>query len=277
MKNVHFFWNNTHFDKAVLEASASAPGWPVQNLQNPQIARAWKCPDAGGWIKVSNDIPRTFTALVLVGHNLGLGSKVRLRVYDDNFLTEIYQQETEVIKPVYNMKELPLCNSSMLGYPSEDDLSILPRTNLIMLLDKPFCRKNTKIEIDSPNPFHVGRVILCEHWEPKINFSYGWSDNLGDDSSTQRSLGGQDWVDQKNRRYGFSFSLDNLAEGEVNGPLMKMRHHCGTSIPLVVSLLPDDAIASQYTSIHCKFSTVPKVTQPAYNRYAAKISLTEAL
>lgn len=277
MRNVCFFWNTTHMSSAALTASASVAGWPVGNLQNPQISRAWKCPDAGGSVKVSFDIPRMVTALVLVGHNLGLGSKVRLRSFDDNFITESYAQESEVIKPVYGPSELAPCNSSPLGYPSEDDLASLPRTNVVMMLDKSQCRKNYQVEIESPNPFHVGRLILCEHWEPEINFSYGWSDNLGDDSSVQQSIGGQDYVDQKSRRYGFSFALNNLTEGEVNGPLVKMRHHCGTSVPLVVSLMPDDPISNLYTSVHCRFAAVPKVSHPVFNKYSANFNIVEVL
>ncbi|MBI9110008.1 hypothetical protein [Maridesulfovibrio ferrireducens] len=274
--NVRFLWESIYSDAATLEASAFVEGWPVINLQHPLTALAWKCPDGTGFVKNSFDEPRMVSALALIGHNLGIGSTVTIRVYDDAFLTEIFSQTFDVIKPVYTAGEILPCNSSPLGYPSAEDLAVLPRTTSVFFLDKTFCQRCLKVEINNgATAFHVGRMILCKHFEPQNNFSYGWRDSPSDDSTVTRALGGQDWVDDKARRCGYSFSLGSLSKGEVDGPLKKMRNHCGRSRPLVVVLDPDNPIANH--AVYCKFKMVPAVTQPQHGIYTANFNIEEAL
>ncbi|WP_432736115.1 hypothetical protein [Maridesulfovibrio sp. FT414] len=278
MTNVRFLWDSSGFDSAAITASAEVAGWPVANLQHPQPAKAWKCPSGEGSVTVSFDEKEMVTALALVGHNLKVGSTVTLRAYADNHMTEVFSQTFDVVQPIYTPAELRPCDSSPLGYPFEDDFEFFPCNTAVFFLDKTLFQWAFKVEINNgANPFHVGRMLLCKHFEPRRNVSHGWSDSMTDDSRIERSIGGQAYVDEHRRRRIFSFSLKYLTQGEVYGPLAKIRSYCGVSRPLIVSLTPDKAILRERTSIYCRMKTTPPVVCDNPGNYSANFTIEEVL
>ncbi|GEM_PF-5463933 len=259
IRNVSFLWDTIGFDSATLTASAAVDGWPVANLQHPQPVKAWKCPNGTGAVDIVCDNPEMVTALALVGHNLGVDSRVIVRGYESALGSEIFNEEFEVILPVYSAGELPPCNSSPLGYPSDDDLAVLPRTTAVFFLRESLCQHKYRIEFDNGDkPFSIGRMILAKHFSPEKNVAYGWKGTPADESRSEDSLGGQTYTDMRKRRYKYSFSLNYLTEKEAFGPLLKMHYHCGTSRPLVLCIDPDDQFMRQYTSVYGTLQTVPE-------------------
>ncbi|MBI9110302.1 hypothetical protein [Maridesulfovibrio ferrireducens] len=276
--NICFLWNTTGIDKAAFSANGSVEGWPVANLQHPQPAKAWKCPTGKGEITILCDDTEMITAVAIIGHNLGVDSTLTIRGYEDDLATEVYSETFEVIQPVYTPAELLPCNSSPLGYPSDDDLAVLPRTTAVFFLKEALCQYKYKIEIDNGDkPFHVGRLIMSDHFEPDHNISPGWRETPVDTSNIGYSLGGQLYADDRKRRYSFSFALNYLSEGEIYGALRKLLYHCGISRPLVVSLIPDDPLLRQQTSLYCTLKSSVSVVHNSKNQSSANFIVEEYL
>lgn len=279
-RNVSFLWDTLGFDSANVSVSAETDGWPGTNLQHPQPAKAWKCPNGQGTVTVLSDEPEMVTALAIVGHNLGADSRITLRGFDSASDAEIFSEKFEVLKPVYTAGEISPCDSSPFGYPSDDDLAVLPRTTAVFFLKESLCQHKYEVHIDNGDePFHIGRMILAKHFSPEKNMAYNWHGTPADESTKKNSIGGQTYASQRKRRYKYNFSLPFLAKGEVFGPMLKMHYHCGSSLPLVVCLSPDDSFISQFTSVYCTFQTVP---DPACVRggdygYSASYSIKEYL
>jgi len=276
--NACILWNTTAIDDAEFTTNDFVEGWPVSNLQHPQPAKAWKCPTGKGKISILCDETAMITAVAIVGHNLGINSTLTIRGYADDLVTEIYSESFEVIQPIYTPAELLPCNSSPLGYPSNEDLAVLPRTTAVFFLKEPLCQYKYKVEIDNGDePFHVGRLIMSNHFTPAHNISPGWTDTTGDTSNVEYSLGGQLYSDDRKRKYSFSFAFNYLSRGEVYGPLRKLLYHCGKSRPLVVSLVPDDPLIRQQTSLYCTLKSSVSIVHTRDDQSSANFIAEEYL
>lgn len=258
-KNICFIWDTDALDTAELTASAEVTGWPVNNLKHLQPAKAYKCSEGTGVITIHCDRERMARAVAIVGHNLGVDSRVIVRGYDLNG-DVINSEEFEVILPVYTAGELLPCISNAFGYPTAEDMAVLPRTTAIFFLKNPMCVAKYEVEINNGDkPFHIGRMIIGDYFSPKKNIGLNWSGAPVDETNSLKSLGGQTYPNQMSRRrYQFSFSIKYLTEAENFGPVWKMLSHCGTSRPFVVCMVPDDDFMRQYTTLYCSFQSNPK-------------------
>lgn len=123
----------------------------------------------------------------------------------------------------------------------------------------------------------VSRFIVGNYWAPKYDVGFGMQVGYQDASVYERSMAGDQLVTLAPRYKQLSFNLE-LVDPTDKLFLYKLFRIAGKSIPLFVSLFPEDADnqKEQYYSIYGKLSEPGSLSYAKYNAYSAgTISLEE--
>ena len=100
--------------------------------------------------------------------------------------------------------------------------------------------------------------------------------SLDDPSLVDESLGGQRWVDEKDRSYQYEFTLAHLLEGEVYGEFLRMIHWVGVRRELILQMFGLPGKPRLFTTAYGTLERRPPVTNAYYQGYQARIRFSES-
>ena len=290
--NVVFVWDNTEFDKAALTvdpAAAEDPNFPVKNLQNTIRKKVFKSTSAQATIKIDfgtddqgEDNKVYARALGIVYHNLHPEGTIAVRAYSDEYNTVTFEKQFDAWESLELFGDDWFGSGVFGGYPDEKDIALYP--NIIKIAfwdtenDEDIYQRYWSVTIDNyDTPFYIGKLFLCDYWQPTYNFAFGWDLSLVDPSKTDKSLGGVKWTDIQEQYYVVEFSLEHMQKGEAFGEFIKIVKQIGTRKDAILCLFPDDIDRKFFTTIYGRFTKVPTSRHENLVQYKTTIEFEESL
>lgn len=174
--------------------------------------------------------------VALVGHNLSASAKVRVRGSTESaFASPTYDSGWVDCWPAGVIPE------GLLEWGDENfwmgtvsaELRAGYSTPYINLISARPSLRYWRIEIDDiTNPsshVDIGRVVIADTWQVQSNMSGGASLVHEDRSTTEESIGGEEYHDQRKIFRVFRFSLDNLTESEAHSKVLDLQRLEGTT------------------------------------------------
>lgn len=280
MRNCLFLYNR-RFDDAVLttvpEGNAQDQ-WPVENLQNTIHAEAWKTRGTGN-VTLRVDLRQTeaINAIGLAHFNLLPATAVTFRAYGDEFITETYSEELEVVGPIMGWLESGWLDGGWLGYPDESDPLLYPRITSLLPLARLVGARYVALEFaNGEEEFYLGRVWMGKLFEPGHNVSYGFQVQIVDSSEENESLGKVVFSDEGEvyRQYTLPFKYLSRLEA-FGGGFWQFAHYVGKRRDFVMQLMDPDGKTQRLTTIVGKFSGNPTITGRAFNRHETSFTIRE--
>ncbi len=248
MSNIIIGYNN-RIDLATLTGGNWTATLPRANIQNRLISKVARTSgDAIADATINIDFGTTYAIglIALVGHNISVVGKVRIR--GDNagtFASSLYDSGWVSVWPG---GVVPI---EMLEWEGDNfwlgTISAADRAGF----QAPFIQLNTsrtvarywRIEVDDTTNvstyIQIGRIFMSDYWHPEINYSYGASLGYEDETNTQKSVGGQEFFDNATRYRVMKLQLDWIAESEAYVQALELQRLLGISGELLV--VPDSA------------------------------------
>lgn len=204
-------------------------------------------------IQVDFAAPRYAHCLALVGHNLSLAARVRLRCYADNERTSVVHDSgwTRVWPRLYSYASMHWLDGHFLtGTPGP-----LPgyEPNWLTLFDRTVYGRAWDIDLDDQDNavgwLDVHRLVIAPGWQPRSNVvtpaPVGWVDH-GKTSRTDGAWFARDG--RRTRRARLQFSC--LSEAEAWQQAHDMMGELGTTTGLLFSLTPGDPVNWQRSTFY---------------------------
>ena len=168
------------------------------------------------------------------------------------------------------------------GFLSEEDLDFMPRLSRAVywddVEDSTIWKRFWSIEFDNGvDELDLGRVFLCNYFEPEYNFTYGWSLTIKDPSKVTRSVGGVKHTDEQEQYYVASFSFDDLHEGEAFGQFLKIIKYVGVRQDILLCMFPSNELLNAYTAIYGRFASSPSITNNRYQNHQTRVQFEESV
>jgi hypothetical protein len=208
---------------AVVTAGNTLAGLPPSNLQDRQItkvARLNTVVAANTWWQVDFSLARMIDVVALVSHNLTQTGKWRVRLSNASDMSSpLYDSGTVDAWPaVGGFGSLPWGVFSWgddiaayeLAFYNASSFAVLPSR-----LSARYLRVDLTDTTNAAGYLQAGRLVAGPAWFPSLNMLYGWSIQMVDESSADRSLGGQVYVDEKPRYRLIRFQLASIPESEA--------------------------------------------------------------
>ena len=146
------------------------------------------------------------------------------------------------------------------GVPVQEDLNSFPRMTRAFYFDEPQNERYYQIEIDNAGQqFSIGRIFLSSVLAPKLNYIYGDTFELEDDTTTVYAAAGNAIREEGEQYYQMSFTLPYLGRGEAYGEFIRFLKHCGKRKPFVVHRDPNELDdAEPYSIFYGSFIKIPQ-------------------
>lgn len=280
MNNCRFLYNRL-FDDATLTTVPANNGqdqWPASNLQNTIHAEAWKT-DGTGNVTLRADLgkPQSVNAVGLAYFNLLPTTVVTFRAYGDEFITETYSEEFQVVGPIVGWLEAGWLEGGWLGYPDESDPLLYPRVTSLLSLAQQVGTRYIALEFaNGDDEFYLGRVFVGKIFEPSRNIAYGFKLQIVDSGDEDESLGKVIFTDENEiyRQFTLPFKYVTRAEA-IGGPFWNFAHYVGKHKDFVVQLMDPDTKTERLTTIVGIFSSNPTLTGKSHDRYETSFAIRE--
>lgn len=163
------------------------------------------------------------------------------------------------------------------GAPDDTFLERLPKITRAAFFTQSVARY-WRVSFDNgTEPFKVGRLFLCRHFEPEVNFSYGWNITIVDPTKVSYSLSGQPWSDVKDQYYRVTFKMAHLLKGEAFGEFLRILKWVGTRKDMIVQMFDEVGRMSNFTTIYGRFERSPSLDNPKFSSFGSNITFRESL
>ena len=296
-KNLRLLWDNTDFDNAILTVEpvdAVNPAFPVQNVQDTIRQKVFKTSGTGhvtikvdfGQDENGLDIHAYARAIAFISHNFNPSATFTVRAFSDEWNTLTFEKTANIWESLIVFGDGWFGDGWFGGYPDEKDLEYWPKISHLIFWDgetedENISQRYWEIEINNgdaaENEFYLGRIFLCDFWEPKYNFAYGWQFQLEDPSHVDVSVGGVKWCDVREQFYKLKFSLKDMTKGEAYSDFIKIVKRIGVRKDAVLCLWPDDVDYKHFTTVYGRFTKVPAVKHANFVQYQSDIEFVESL
>jgi hypothetical protein len=284
MNNARFLYNLL-FDEATLSTvppDNEKPGWPVENLQNTIHAEAWKTNGTGN-VTLRADLGKAqaINAIGLAYHNFHPATVVTFRAYSDEFTTEVYSEELEIVGAIIGWLEGGWLSDGWLGYPIDGNLILFPRVTSLLPLAEMVGARYIALEFANgggeENEFYLGRAFVGQMFEPDRNFSHGFSIEPIDDSNSERSLGGVLFTDEGEQYLRMTLSFNYIQESQAFSEFWQFARYMGTRKDFVAQAMDSNTRIARLTTMVGKFQRNPALTGRAHDRYAIQFVIREMI
>ena len=226
MANLALSWSN-HLLSATLATNSEVATLPLAHIRDPLGASLWRTQSAGG-VYVMADLGSTqpVRVLALGGGAVSGAANWRLRLSSSAVHTGDLHDT---------------------GWVAMDPALIAgKRAQAALLLPAGIAARYARIDLDDPGRvgegyLDIGHLWLADLWQPARNFSYGLESVLLDDSRVTTSIGGQDYVDVREKIRGERFVLRFLGEAEMTEAIAALDAAAGTSGNVLFMPDPDSA------------------------------------
>lgn len=247
---MRFLYGN-EFDNYSLLFSSEHSSYPIENLQDYQLAKVWHSTgDTDEWVKIDAGEGKTITATgaAVLGHNLttpGAICKIQGDNADDNW-------------------DGPPTVNETIAYNADIMTEYFTSASL---------RYWRFHFADGDNPdehISVGRLVLCVYLETSAgkDMSIGYRDT----SSVDESLTGQSFGDERiiQKVYGFNFPYKS---DTVRKAIVTMVENIKKVRPIV--LVPDESSPTKVIPVYCRLSEDMDISYIAGYRWSGGLSFRE--
>lgn len=207
-------------DAATVTSSGETAAGPVENLKRLQPTDIWQAPTLTPYIEIDLGAVTSFNLVSLLFTNATAGAIWRVRTADT--------QLGLTTAPDHNVSSLPLRHSLVwidvaIGESAPIIVAQSPdtgdkRNHAVLWVPGGWSNRWIRIDItDTGNPdgtFMAGRLYVSNALQPTYNHDYGAADGFDDDSTIDRTDGGQLIPNDGANRPVFEFTLNTANESE---------------------------------------------------------------
>lgn len=236
-------------DEAVLSGGSWMAALPLTNLQNrviAKVARSSNATLAATQFDLNLGRARRIGMLSLIGHNLTVLAKVRVRGDDaSDFATPLYDSgwvdvwPSGMIPPALleweedNFWLGTLSDQARAGYQSPFIHRVLGLPSL----------QYWRVEIDdssnSDGYVHIGRAFLADVWQPERGPVVGAAIGVEDQTPVESSLGGSEYFDARAKPRLHRFDLRAMPKAEAYSRVLDLQNLLGIAGEILID--PDYA------------------------------------
>ena len=238
-----------HIDEATLSGGTWISTLPLANLQNRLIAKVARTSGVTtGATKFDLDIGRArrIVMLALIGHNLTVVAKVRVRGDDANdFATPLYDSGWVDVWPSGMIPQELLEweeDNFWLGTLSDQARAGYQSPFIHRVATLPSLRY-WRIEIDdttnSDGYIQIGRVFLADVWQPTYGPTVGAALGMDDTTPIESSLGGSEYFDARSKPRVHRFDLRAMNKSEAYSRVLDLQNLLGIAGEILID--PDYA------------------------------------
>jgi len=214
MANLALSWSN-HLPGGTLATNSEVMTLPLAHIRDPLGASLWRTQSAGG---------------VYVTADLGSTRPIRVLALGDGVVSAAASWRLRLSSSAAHSGDL---HDS--GWVTMDPALVAgKRAQGALLLPAGIAARYARIDLDDPGRagegyLDIGHLWLADLWQPARNFSYGLESVLFDESRVTTSIGGQDYVDVREKIRTLRFVLRFLSESDVTEAASALDAAAGTS------------------------------------------------
>lgn len=237
------------FNDAVASASLTGGSWSIglSWLKDPRPrdrARSADATLASTQVNIDLGSSQSIKMLVLASTNLSSAAQYRITWYSDAFITAAG-------------------NTGLLafpGYPAYDPDN--RGADIVHIFATAENRRYWTLELaDTANPagyVEAGRLLMCEVWQPSVNFGEGNADTIEPNTNFETSLGGTEYPMRRMPKRALRVPWSVLPESEM-AELRRFRAICGVDRQVYVVPDPDDTTNYNYRNFLARVRTPPEI------------------
>ncbi len=241
------------YGNRIDEATLSGGSWlstlPLANLQNrliAKVARSSGTTTAATKFDMDLGRARRIGMLALIGHNLTVLAKVRVRGDDaSDFATPLYDSGWVDVWPAGMIPQELLEweeDNFWLGTLSDQARAGYQSPFIHRVASLPSLRY-WRIEIDdtsnSDGYIHIGRAFLADVWRPTYGPTVGAALGMNDTTPVESSLGGSEYFDARAKPRVHRFDLRAMNKPEAYSRVLDLQNLLGISGEILID--PDYA------------------------------------
>ena len=283
MSNVLLGYPN-RINEATLAGGWWVAGLPLSMLKNrvyPAVARSADLVSTSTQFTISLPVSRGISLFALAAHTLSDAAQWRVTVYSDAFTTVAQQTAwTDAwADAASSTLEWENDNFWTMKLSAED---IARYTSLsILLLSQPAFTRWLKVEIlDTTNTagyVQIGRCLVCDAWQPRINMSYGHSLQYETDTTIEKALDGTEYFNRQRGRRVAKFTLDWLDEDEAMTRNLGMQRDVGIDGEIVLIDNPAAAGYQLERQFVGRLRQLSAIENPYYAVYKNALEIVELI
>jgi hypothetical protein len=264
---MRLLWDTRYCDAASLTPSSAHANYPAVNVQDKLPQRTWRTTGlAGQYLILDLGQEVSCNALTLVNTNLTCAGLIQVQASNDPaFATLLLDESHDACHAIIGYGEGGYGDFGWGGYFPESERSFYqPRPIRVIYFDLTAARY-WKIAFTDPDNeagyLAVGRLILTRYTEFTRQFGYNWAYTGTDDSQSQRSIGGQLWIDKIPVVSRLALTWPSFRREDVPWLLLFFWRQVQTTEYFVVDCLPDtDSSERYFTLLYGRLTTVPENT-----------------
>ena len=203
-------------DQALISGLVSVSSLPLANLKTDDIQEIWRSAETGAAQALVIDLSqqRQIGAVGLVNSNAVSPVTVHVRVSTSD--------PTGVDGNAYQALSLPGITEPAYN-------------KFVHFIDPNVTGRYVRISLNNltTSP-EAGRLVVASTWAPSRDMSFGWEKLSRDASTVTESLGGNPFVDIKQRRRGWRFRMFPLTESEAEQQVDELHRLRGTGRDILV-------------------------------------------
>lgn len=192
-------WVN-HLETAIIATNSEVAGLPLANLTDLHGATIWRTQThTGVTITLDFGSAKPVKAAMIAAANFSASATWRLRL-----------STTSAHAGDLSDSGVVAMNRGLIDNK---------RSQAAMVLAGAISTRYAKLDLDDPGRaaqgyFDVGLLWIGDLWQPARNFSWGAQGGLRDESPVSSSIGGQDYVDVRDKFRAETFSFNFLTDAE---------------------------------------------------------------
>lgn len=272
-------------DEGTLSGGTWLSTLPLANLQNrliAKVARSSGTTTAATQFDINLGRARRIGMLSLIGHNLTVVAKVRVRGDDaSDFATPLYDSgwvdvwPSGMIPPELleweddNFWLGTLSDQARAGYQSPFIHRVASLPSL----------QYWRVEVDdtsnSDGYIQIGRLFLADVWQPERGPVVGAAQGMEDTTDIMSSLGGSEYFDLGAKPRGHRFVFPALNKDEAYGRLVDMQNMLGISGELLIDPDYADLANKPRLAFVARFVSLGEVVNEGGGRYSSTMNVRE--
>lgn len=209
-------------DSSIISTGAAAvASLPASNLLDDDIQKIWRTASSTGDDALIIDLTaqREIGAVALINTNLDLDDTIHLRISTSD--------PTGVDGDAYN--------SGVVAAAVDPEWP-----TWVHFVEPAAIGRYIRIGADlSGGPWEAGRLVVCPIWAPSRDRSLGAEPLWDDPSLVSFSIGGNEFVDQRQPRRGHRFRIMNLTETEAREQVAELNRLRGIARDILVCIDKD--------------------------------------
>lgn len=263
------------------------PALPLANLRNRELAKVARSTAAtlvATQFQVDLGVTRGVRVFAIPKHTLSAGARIRIRgsatagvftspVYDTGWL--------DVWPRIYAPGSLPWGHPSFwTGRLSAEDAEGYNIGFVHVAADVQTARYWLWEIDDTANPdgyVDLARLFMASGWQPSINMEFGAGYGWEDATTSQQSLGGVEYYDERPRRRVFAFMIGNLPVDEALTQPFEMQRLLGKAGQLFFVFNPTDTYHMHRRSFLATMRELSPLQLPYHDASTAAFTLQEVL